>query len=444
MAFSARRRLALLAPKRPLWTHRKAVWAADFKTNRYARLSRARSLSALVTCARASSHLLADLNGNYQTFGNDTLARLDGVGAYIGGQATNLLSYTQDFSNAYWTKNNVTIASSAQPSPLAGANMQSATEAATNSSHGLQLNTSLSTSTRYVGSVCAKAGTKSKIVLGFFTNSGTKNFVAEFDLSTGVVSQSAVVGASGWTNTSASIAPLANGGYRCSIAGTSPTAIVGQSFQIGLTDGQSIVGATGVPSYSGSASNYVYMWQADLTTPIVCPPIAVPAGGPGVCNASDVRATDMSWLGAAGLGANGLSVLASLNFSHVGDGVARRVVNFSDGTNSNELRLGIDSSGLMRLSSIVGGVGQVSLPISVAPGVGRYKVAANFIQGAWYLVDSAGNNAGIGTGNAPAAISDMRVAQDATGGSALNDVLEQLQVCRPLTQAEAQAWLQMA
>jgi hypothetical protein len=151
-----------------------------------------------------------------------------------------------------------------------------------------------------------------------------------------------------------------------------------------------------------------------------------------------VRLADVSWL--AGL-AGGFTVLAAVNLSHVGDGVARRILNFSDGSAANELRLGLNSSGPFTLTAVAGGAVQVSLPLSASPTVGRGKVAATFMGGAWLITDGTGNQMTSTSGAMPTALNELRIGQSQTGDGHFNDIIEQLQICQPLTQTEAQAWV---
>lgn len=438
MAFSARRRLALISPKRPLWTHPKAVWAADFKTNRYARLGRARSLPALVTCSRASSHLLAAPGSAFQAFANDTLARIDGLGAYIGGQVTNADLKSQELDDlSYWNRDNSTISQNAAVAPDGTLTAEKLIGSATNTAHSVYKSTnSYASGQVYVEDIYAKAAEHSWFCL---TTTGTLQVSndkwANFNL-TG----NGAVGNKG-SGCTAFIYKLANGWYWCGIIFTAPGAVGGGKSCV-LTNNTDA--ASRGLSYLADGTSGVYLWGAGSTASKFQTPYVPTTASVGVRQASDVRAVDLNWFGAAGLGAGGFSVLAVVNRTHIGDGAARRIINFSDGTTNNELRLGWSSANNMTLTSIVSGAGQVSLPITTAEALGRYKVAANFIQGSWYLVDGSGNSASIGTGNAPTGLSDFRIAQDATGGGALNDVIEQLQICRPLTLAEAQAWAQAA
>lgn len=416
-----------LAAPSSVWAHPKAEWAADFRFHRYLVRRARRRLDDHVSVTRSSSHLIAGLDGILRSVGANQIARVEGVGAYIGGQVTNIAFPSGDGGPTLGAGFTRTLSYAPAPD-------------GTNSAMRLQWSGSANTYQNY-NQIAEADGTYTvsrwykPLAVGsrlavILKRSNTAWFVqADVDFSSGVVNQSSSVGSSGVTISNIrSGATLFSSGWAvvwltCTLAGTS--------------------GANNMVAADNARLNQsgdMLAWGMDLKASPAFSPLVPTTNTSAVRYASDVRAADMSWFNGASLATSGFSVLATVNFSHVGDGVQRRIVNLSDGTTNNELRLGVDSTGLMRLSSIVSGAGQVSLPISVAPGVGRYKVAANFVQGAWYLVDSAGNSASIGTGTAPASLSEFRIGQDAGGGSFLNDTVEKLQICRPLSVSEAQAW----
>lgn len=419
-----------LAAPSSAWAHPKAEWAADFRFHRYLVRRARRRLDDHVSVTRSSSHLIAGLDGTFRSVGVNQIARVEGVGAYIGGQVTNK-------------------ANGQMIGAVNGGSLPNGWGYQTNAMTGIAVScVGLGTErglpycdVRFVGTAGATARPELTFVTpgqGPAAASGDKwaaslyGYVLSGSVPGGGM-QAEVIGCVGSSRTYRWLGDAIGANFARltsipTLAGTGiDNALPGLSFVNSIT--------------SGTAIDFTIRLFAPQVekAPFASPPI-LGSNSDATRYASDVRAADMGWFTAASLASSGFSLLATLNFAHVGDGATRRIANFSDGTSNNELRVGIDSSGLTRLTSIVGGAGQVSLPISVAPGVGRYKVAANFVQGAWYLVDSAGNSASIGTGTAPASLSEFRIGQDAGGGSFLNDTVEKLQICRPLSVSEAQAW----
>ncbi|WP_170786284.1 phage head spike fiber domain-containing protein [Ruegeria lacuscaerulensis] len=80
----------------------------NFERQEYRRFGRPIALSEAMTFARASSARQAGASGMIETVGDDVLRRdhVVGTGAFRGalfeGQATNLLHYSDDFTQSYW------------------------------------------------------------------------------------------------------------------------------------------------------------------------------------------------------------------------------------------------------------------------------------------------------------------------------------------------------
>jgi hypothetical protein len=114
----------------------------------------------------------------------------------------NLLQYSEDFSNAYWTKDNITITSNATTNPVNGQNTATAIIAtAVNTYHSLTLS-SFSGSQPSVISIFVKAGSKSNIEIEF--GSGQ----ISFNLSTQTINYQ--------TNATGTIENYGNGWYKIS------------------------------------------------------------------------------------------------------------------------------------------------------------------------------------------------------------------------------------
>ena len=141
----------------------------------------------------------------------------ESLGLLIEEQRTNLVVYSQEFDNASWGKPNATITANQLIAPdgtltaeqygygsVAGDLYQSRSKAAT--------------ATTYTLSVYAKAGSATSFNV-YISDNTTGQATGSFNLSTG-----AVIGVSTgtWTNASATITPVGNGWYRCTVTATSP------------------------------------------------------------------------------------------------------------------------------------------------------------------------------------------------------------------------------
>lgn len=142
----------------------------------------------------------------------DTATRVNSAGL-IEKVRTNLALYSEDLTNAAWTKNRSTITANALVNPVNGATTADyIVETATTGTHEAVQTFIISSGISYTISVYAKADTRTKIALVLagsgFTSGG--NGQAIFNLSTGAV-VSAINGAT------ARISDAGNGWYRCSI-----------------------------------------------------------------------------------------------------------------------------------------------------------------------------------------------------------------------------------
>lgn len=159
----------------------------------------------------------------------------------------NLLLYSQQFDNAYWSKGQATIAADATTAPdsTSTADKFSATSAAGGKSVA---NTSISLSnTAYTWSVYAKASELSWFALNAYD--GT-NRLTYFDLTNGVVGTNA-------SGSTASITSVGSGWYRCVVTRTATATATGG---IGLN----LASADNVNSFTTTAGNGIFIWGAQL------------------------------------------------------------------------------------------------------------------------------------------------------------------------------------
>ena len=159
-------------------------------------------------------------------------------------QRTNLVTYSEDFSNAAWTKSNSLITSNSVISPDGTLNADKLVENTSTGSHQVY-DVLITASGNFSNSIFVKAAERSKIRI----NSGSNSFRVDFDLSNGTVISE--VGATG------NIVSISNGWYKCDISWN--TVIVSaQYFLISLLDD------SGTQSYQGDGTSGIYIWGAQL------------------------------------------------------------------------------------------------------------------------------------------------------------------------------------
>ena len=203
---------------------------------------------------RASSATVVNKAGLIETVGSGE-PRIDFLGNTKGAlklepQRTNLITYSEAFDNAYWTKSGASVVSDAAISPDGSLNAFKLVESATNAVHRINSPfAGITTATPHTFKVYAKAGESSKI--GFRENASTANY-ATFDLSLGTVLDS-----DGLTT---SIKEVSNNWYEISYTFTSGSSEIMAIYV--LSDSYT----TGSPelAYLGDGSSGLYIYGAQL------------------------------------------------------------------------------------------------------------------------------------------------------------------------------------
>jgi hypothetical protein len=163
----------------------------------------------------------------------------------------NLLLYSEQFYNAAWTKNGVTISADAAIGPSGGITADKCVEDGSTGFHKMYQSVVLAAASQYSDTIVAKAGERTKIEM---IAEDTGASAALFDLSAGTVSAPQSPGV---TNVSASstITYIGNGYYACTIPRT--TAGTAADFQIRLSNGSTT-------SYAGDGASGIYLGRAQL------------------------------------------------------------------------------------------------------------------------------------------------------------------------------------
>lgn len=171
----------------------------------------------------------------------------ESLGLLIEEQRTNLVTYSQDFSNAVWANNNLTVTANTVVSPDGTITAESITETTANGEHNLGFSIG-TTSFEAAVSCYMKKGTGryGLIRFGTVTAGGYRNAI--FDLQDGIV-------VSVGTGITASMQSVGNGWYRCIAQGNKNAT---NSFALfGLSDGTT-------NSYIGNGYSTIYIWGAQL------------------------------------------------------------------------------------------------------------------------------------------------------------------------------------
>jgi hypothetical protein len=180
----------------------------------------------------------------------------ESLGLLIEEQRTNLLTYSEQFDNAAWTKTRSSITANTIVAPDGTLTGDKLVENTDNNTHLFNRGgITISANTTHTLSIFLKKGERDKFSFSFYNNTVTQQYAGEVDLAAGTITGSALIGT---PTGSASIQSVGNGWYRATISvlldAVSTTAVV----QFNLED------ASGNTSYTGNGYSGIYIWGAQL------------------------------------------------------------------------------------------------------------------------------------------------------------------------------------
>lgn len=183
-----------------------------------------------------------EIPGNHAIAFNDTTARPE-LSARV-----NLLTYSEQFENAVWTKTNATVTANSTVAPDGNATADTLVETTASGAHSIAQAFTPAVGT-YTTSVYVKASTRTWV---FVQNDfGSNNTYQFYNVETGVLGTQSGLGGT------ATITLVGNGWYRCTLTTTTTTTTAG-AVRIYVTTGD------GVVSYAGNGTSGIFIWGADL------------------------------------------------------------------------------------------------------------------------------------------------------------------------------------
>lgn len=276
-------------------------------------------------------------------------------GLLIEEARTNLLSRSQEFSNAGWTKTQASVTADVAIAPDGATTADKLYDDSTASAeHYVQKSYTKTASSEvqyYALSVWAKSAERTRFRLYAYGTSGTANGArCDFNLGTGTASAVTVAGA--WDNGVATIEAYPNGWYRCAIRFR-----VNNDAQAAVLSNVYLANSGGNTTYSGDGTSGLYLWGAQLEKG------AFPTSYIVTTTTTGTRSRDILQLAAVEdwiADAPGtLLVEASVPYSQATDTAFRRLAQIDDASTSSILLY--VSAGVAYGAMTTGGVTQLDL-----------------------------------------------------------------------------------
>lgn len=200
----------------------------------------------------------------------------ESLGLLIEESRQNLLTYSEQFDNAAWTKTNCTISANAIVSLDGTIGAEKLIEASGLSAKYILRSTTLAATTSYTQTVYAKSAGRGVLQIASSTNlSGSGTTYQNFDLINGTLGSSN-------GGKPATITPVGNGWYRCSYTDTSLSAAIGE-FAMAIVGSAT---ATRLQAYTGDGFSGIYIWGAQLEA-VAYPTSYIPTTTAQVTRAAD-------------------------------------------------------------------------------------------------------------------------------------------------------------
>lgn len=280
------------------------------------------------TFSRASEAEYYDANGVLQTAQVDEL-RIDHdpttgecVG-YLGeDSAPNLLTHSDDLSDASWLKSGGAVSANVIAGPKATVTADLFAEDGANSTHFIYKNVTVAADTTHSASIFIKAAGRTNVVVRYGeAGGGFKRSGVTVNLTTGVSSSS---DSNGPAESAFKTKLLPNGWVRVTVTGKPDAVATSMLFQILLSDGAST-------TYTGDGVSGVYLWRGQVE-PGESSTSPIGTGASTVTRAADIGSqtgTDFSeWINP-----DEFTVHVEFMMNSVTPG--SRIIGMSDGTLNN-------------------------------------------------------------------------------------------------------------
>lgn len=272
-------------------------------------------------------------------------------------QSTNLVAYSEQFDNSYWTKARSSITSNQITAPDGTNSADKFFDSTDNNTHLVYRSLSVSTSDEYTFSCFLKKGSLNK---GFLAFDSSVNASVVFDLENGTIESE------GSSISTSNIEQYSNNWYKCSFTHTPPA--TPRLYRIGTYNG-------GI-SYAGTGTDFIYIWGAQLEQSLY-PTSYIPTTGSTVTRAQE------TCIGAGNVSTfNSTEGVLYAEMASLADDGTTRYVSVSDGGNQNAIAIRFsDVNNQILAYTRIGGVFNAVLLTSSYSTVNFNKIAYRYKSG---------------------------------------------------------------
>ena len=219
--------------------------------------------SVIQATATGTMGVASTVNGTTSTFIVHSVRELPGNHALQATSASrpvlrsryNLLTYSEQFDNAGWTKTNSTVTANASVAPDGTTTAEKVIADNTNNLHQVDQSATLAASTTYTFSAHVKKGEYdfAAVITGGSGGAGISQRDAVINLATGALVSETVAGMT-------QITALANGWYRVAVTTAQTSGAGSPGFRIAALSTSSYT------SYTGDGTSGILIWGAQLLT----------------------------------------------------------------------------------------------------------------------------------------------------------------------------------
>lgn len=252
------------------------------------------------------------------------------LGLLVEESRTNLLTYSEEFDNAAWTKSFATVAANSATAPDGTTTADKLVEDTSSNQHHVRQGATTFASTNYTASIFLKAGERTAVYVYVNNNASTADRVeCIVDLASGAITEGPTAFGD-MTAGSAVLEAIGYGWYRLSLSITAGATVTSLALLVSLAT--ATTGGSASAAYTGDGTSGLYIWGAQLERGAF-PTSYIPTTSAAVTRAADTITLPLGeWFNEA---EGTLFVEAQRGYNAVD---SEALATFDDGTASNSIR----------------------------------------------------------------------------------------------------------